>query len=155
MNRTAWLPRLLALSLAATPALASESASTPAASAKEFVVEVPVGIDSARSVFLVLSDVRLPRMAAVVLRARLIEDPADTAELPLGSVGLLAESKDADGVAEHDFVRIEVSKRLKRWRQEHRDVGTIRIRVVPYVGASPLPQLEWSVASARLSLSGS
>ena len=118
-------------------------------------MEVPVGINSARSVFLVLSDVRLPRMAAVVLRARLVENAEDTHELPLGSVGLLAESKDADGVAEHDVVRIEISKKLKRWRQEHPDIQTLRIRVVPYAGPNPLPQLDWSVSSARLSLAGS
>jgi hypothetical protein len=145
----------MSLGLAATSALAAEPAQNPPTSAKEFVVEVPAGIDSARSVFLVLTDVRLPRKAAVVLRARLVENAGDTAELPLGSVGLLAESKDADGVAEHGFVRIEVSKRLKRWRQEHRDVGTIRIRVVPYAGARSLPDFEWSAVSAQLSLAGS
>ena len=155
MNKSEWLPWVLGLGLAATPILAAEPAQSSASSAKEFVVEVPVGINSARSVFLVLSDVRLPRMAAVVLRARLVENAEDTQELPLGSVGLLAESKDADGVAEHDVVRIEISKKLKRWRQEHPDIETLRIRVVPYAGPNPLSQLDWSVASARLSLAGS
>jgi len=154
VNKSWWQPLLLALGLG-LPALASERAQGPAGSAKEFVVEVPVGIDSARSVFLVLSDVRLPRMAAVVLRVRLVENSADTSELPLGSVGLLAESKDAEGVAQHDTVRIEVSKKLKRWRQEHPDVNPVRIRVVPYAGAKPFTDLQWSAVSARLSLSGS
>ena len=154
MNRIGWLPLVMGLGWAMS-SLASEPAQGPAGSSKEFVVEVPVGIDHARSVFLVLSDVQLPKRAAVVLRARLVESAEATTEIPLGSVGLLAESKDAQGVAEHDVVRIEVSKKLKRWRQEHPEAGTVRIRVVPYAGASPLPQLEWSAASARLSVSGS
>ena len=140
------------LALVAMPAAASDAVD----SSKEFEVEIPVGVDSARSVFLELSDVRLPRMASVVLRARSLESVAGTVtELPLGSIGLLAESRNAQGVTHHDIVRIEVSKRLKRWRQDHPGTSTLRIRVVPFAGADPLPTLKWSAASARLSLSGS
>jgi len=140
------------LALVAMPVAGSDAAD----SSKEFEVEMPVGVDSARSVFLELSDVELPRMASVVLRARSLESVAGTVtELPLGSIGLLAESRNAEGVTRHDVVRIEVTKRLKRWRQDHPGIGTLRIRVVPFAGADPLPTLKWSAASARLSLSGS
>lgn len=140
------------LALVATPTIASE----PAESAKEFELELPVGIDSARVVFLELSDVALPRSASVVLRARSLESVGGTVtELPLGSIGLLAESRNAEGVIHRDVVRIEVTKRLERWRRHHPGVSTLRVRVVPFAGADPLPKLEWSVASARLSHSGS
>ena len=140
------------LALAAMPVIASDAVD----SSKEFEVEIPVGVDSARSVILELSDVGLPRMASVVLRARSLESVAGTVtELPLGSIGLLAESKNAEGVIHHDVVRIEVTKRLKRWRQDHPGISTLRIRVVPFAGADPIPHLKWSVASAQLSLSGS
>jgi hypothetical protein len=139
------------LALVAVPVIASDAVE----SSKEFDVEIPVGLDSARSVILELSDVQLPRMASVVLRARSLESVAGTVtELPLGSIGLLAESKNAEGVIRHAVVRIEVTKRLKRWRQDHPGVSTLRIRVVPFAGADPMPQLKWSAASARLSLSG-
>src|SRR6478736_1809888 len=132
------MPLVAGLMLVAMPIVASE----PVESSKEFEVEIPVGIDSARSVFLVLSDVQLPKMAAVVLRARLVESSkGGETEVPLGSLGLLADSKDAEGIAEHDVIRIEVSKKLKRWRAEHPDVKTLRVRVIPFAGANPLPTL--------------
>jgi hypothetical protein len=140
------------LALVGVPVVASDAMD----SSKEFEVEMPVGVDSARSVFLELSDVQLPRMASVVLRARSLESVAGiVTELPLGSIGLLAESKNAEGVTRHALVRIEVTKRLKRWRQDHPGISTLRIRVVPFAGADPLPHLQWSAASAQLSLSGS
>jgi hypothetical protein len=52
-------------------------------------------------------------------------------------------------------VRIEITKRLRLWREDHLDIGTLRIRVVPYAGVNPLPALKWSVGAARLSVSGS
>ena len=119
-----------------------------AGSSKEFVLELPQGIDTARSVVLVLSDVRLPRNAAVVLRARVADSAA--AEVALGSIGVMAESKDAQGTAVHAALRIDVTKTLKRWRQDHPGVSTMRIRVVPYAGKEPLVSLEWSAASAGL-----
>ena len=121
-----------------------------AGSSKEFVLELPQGIDAAHSVVLVLSDVQLPRNTAVVLRARLAES---TPEVPLGSIGLLAESKDAEGSARHAALRIDVTSTLKRWRRDHPGVGTVRIRVAPYAGSEPLAGLEWSAASANLTLS--
>lgn len=123
-----------------------------AGSSKEFVVELPPGIDTAHSVVLVLSDVRLPRNAAVVLRARLVESAA--AEVTLGSIGVLAESKDAAGTSVHAALRIDVTKTLKRWRQDHPGVSTMRILVVPYAGKEPLASLEWSAASAGLTSGG-
>jgi len=119
-----------------------------AGSSREFVLELPQGIDTARSVVLVLSDVRLPRNAAVVLRVR-VADSAD-AEVALGSIGVLAESKDAEGTAVHAALRIDVTKTLKRWRKDHPGVNAMRIRVVPYAGKEPLASLEWSAASADL-----
>jgi len=140
------------LALIALPVAASDAVE----SSKEFEVEMPVGVDLARSVILELSDVQLPRMASVVLRVRSLESVAGTVtELPLGSIGLLAESRSAEGVTHHPVVRIEITKRLKRWRQDHPGISTLRIRVVPFAGADPLPTLKWSAASARLSLSGS
>lgn len=140
------------LALAAMPVVAGDAIE----SAKDFEVEMPVGVDSARSVFLELSDVQLPGSASVVLRARSLESVAGTVtELPLGSIGLLAESRNAEGVTHHAVVRIEVTKRLKRWRQDHPGISVIRIRVVPFAGADPMPHLKWSAASAQLSLSGS
>lgn len=139
------------LALFALPVFASDAVE----SSKEFEVEIPVGVDSARSVILELSDVQIPRMASVVLRARSVESVAGTViELPLGSIGLLAESRNAEGVTHHAVVRIEVTKRLKRWRQDHPGVSTLRVRVVPFAGADPMPNLKWSAASAQLSLSG-
>ena len=123
-----------------------------AGSSREFVLELPQGIDTAHSVVLVLSDVRLPRNAAVVLRVRVAESGA--AEVPLGSIGLLAESKDAEGTAVHAALRIDVTKTLKRWRQDHPGVSAMRIRVVPYAGKEPLASLEWSAATASLTQSG-
>ena len=147
-----WLSLVAGVAMAAMPVMAGKAGE----SSKEFELEMPVGVDSARSVFLVLKDVQLPKMASVVLRARTVESVSGTeTELPLGSIGLLAESKDAKGIADHAEVRIEVTKRLKRWRQDHPGVGTVRIRVVPFAGADPLPALKWSAASARLALSGS
>ena len=72
------------------------------------------------------------------------------AEVALGSIGVLAESKDAAGTAVHAALRIDVTKALKRWRQDHPDVSAMRIRVVPYAGKEPLASLEWSAASAGL-----
>ncbi|HYJ41784.1 MAG TPA: hypothetical protein VEW08_13410 [Steroidobacteraceae bacterium] len=161
MNKFWWVSLSVALGLVAMSALGAEPVESSPGSTKEFVVAMPPDIGSARSVILVLSDVRLPRMAAVVLRARLVETKAVkggadiVALLPLGSVGLLAESANAQGVTHHSVVRIEVTKKLKRWRQDHPGVSSLNIRVIPFAGADPLPHLEWSAASARLSLSGS
>ena len=123
-----------------------------AGSSKEFVLDLPQGIDTASSVVLVLSDVRLPRNAAVVLRVRVAESGA--AEVALGSIGVLAESKDAEGTAVHAALRIDVTKTLKRWRKDHPGVNAMRIRVVPYAGKEPLASLEWSAASAGLKPGG-
>jgi hypothetical protein len=123
-------------------------AAAPQGSSKEFVLALPEGIGAARRVVVELSDVRLPRKAAVVFRARAID--ADGAEVPLGSVGLLAESSDAEGAALHAAIRIDVTKALKRWRLAHPDDGTARIRVVPYAGAEPLATLEWTAGAAAL-----
>ena len=119
-----------------------------AGSAKEFVLVIPEEIESARRLVLELREVRLPRKAAVVFRARAIDEGG--AEVPLGSVGLLAESSDAEGTALHAALRIEVTKALKRWRQSHPGVSDIRVRVVPYAGGAPLADLEWSVEAAHL-----
>ena len=127
-------------------------ASAMAGSSREFLLALPAGIDTARSVVLVLSEVRLPRNAAVVLRARVAD--RNTAEIPLGSIGLLAESKTAEGTTLHATLRIDVTKALKRWRQDHPGVGEIHVRVIPYAGAAPLPDLEWSIGSATLAISG-
>jgi hypothetical protein len=102
----------------------------------------------ATRVVLELSEVRLPRNAAVVFRARAIEDGG--AETPLGSLGLLAESNDAPGTRLHATLRIDVTKALQRWRQSHPGAREIRVRVAPYVGAEPLTNLQWSAASAGL-----
>jgi hypothetical protein len=136
VNRKWWLPLVLASAIAC------------AGSAKEFVLELPAGIETARRVVLELSEVRLPKNAAVVFRARAIEE--DGTEVPLGSVGLLAESNDAQGTALHGALRIDVTKALKRWRLAHPDVGATRIRVVPYAGREPLANLEWSTVEASL-----
>ena len=125
-----------------------------AGSSKEFVLELPQGIDTARSVVLVLSDVRLPRNAAVVLRASRVFAESAAAEVALGSIGVLAESKDAAGTAVHAALRIDVTKTLKRWRQDHPGVSAMRIRVVPYAGKEPLASLDWSAASAGLTSGG-
>jgi hypothetical protein len=108
-------------------------------------------------VVLVLSDVRLPRNAAVVLGAKVVESAvveSAAAEVALGSIGVLAESKDAEGTAVHAALRIDVTKTLKRWRQDHPGASTMRIRVVPYAGKEPLASLEWSAASAGLTSGG-
>jgi len=118
-------------------------------SSKEFVLELPEGLEAARRVALVLSNVRLPRKAAVVLRARVAESAAD---VPLGSIGVLAESKDAEGTKVHATLRIDVTKALKRWRQDHTGHSAIKIRVVPYAGKDPLAHLEWAIESAGLTL---
>jgi len=120
------------------------------ASSKEFVLELPEGLEAARSVALVLSNVRLPRKAAVVLRARVAESGG--AEVPLGSIGVLAESKDAEGTAVHAALRIDVTRALKRWRQDHPGHSAMKIRLVPYAGREPLANLEWAIESAGLTL---
>jgi hypothetical protein len=120
----------------------------PVGSAKEFELPLPQGIETARRVVLELTDVRLPRNAAAVFRARVIEE--DGAEVPLGSVGFLAESNEAQGTVLHPALRIDVTKALKRWRESHPEVLAMRIRVVPYAGKEPLPELEWSAESAEL-----
>ena len=121
----------------------------PQANSKEFVLALPPEFAAAHSVVLVLNNVRLPKSAAVVLRARLAEGEA---EIPLGSIGVLAESKDAQGTATHAALRIDITKTLLRWRQEHPYASAVRIRVVPYAGKEALPDLEWSAASASLTL---
>jgi len=146
VNRTG--RALLAAGISMSCALAGGS--------RDYRLALPDGIDTARSVALVLSEVRLPRKTAVVLRARMLETVADGthSEIPLGSIGLLAESKNAEGTALRAALRIDVTKALKRWRQDHPGVREIRIRVVPYAGATPLPDLEWSAGSAALVPSG-
>src|SRR6187549_57501 len=101
-NNARWV--LLAV-LTVTAAIAGSGSS------KEFVLELPQGIDAAHRVVLELSEVRLPRKAAVIFRARAIEE--GSAEVSLGSVGLLAESNDAEGMALHAALRIDVTKALK------------------------------------------
>ena len=144
VNKTWWLSRLFALAVASTVAAAQ-----PPASSQEFVVELPAGIAAARSVVLVLNDVRLPKSAAVVLRARLAES---TPEVPLGSLGVMAESKSAEGMKTHAALRLDITKPLLRWWQDHPDASNVRIRVVPYAGKDPLTSLDWSAASAALTL---
>jgi hypothetical protein len=143
VNKVGWA--LLVATLAATVAMAGS-----ADSSKEFVVVLPDEIEGARRVVLELSDVRLPKKAAVVFRARAIDE--DGSEVPLGSVGMLAQSNDAEGTLLHPTVRIDVTKALKRWQQHHLGVSAVRIRVVPYAGAEAMVNLEWSVESADLVL---
>ena len=85
-------------------------------------VEVPAASTRRAACSLVLSDVRLPRMVAVVLRAGWWKAPRTPTNCRWARSACIAESKDAEGVAEHDVVRIEVTKKLKRWRQEHPDI---------------------------------
>jgi hypothetical protein len=132
--------------MAANPLVGAEDGG----SSKEFALELPEGIEAARSVTLVLSNVRLPRNTAAVLRARIAESGA--ADVPLGSIGVLAESKAAEGTALHAALRIDVTKALKRWRQDHPGISAMKVRVVPYAGAEPLAHLEWSIESAGLTL---
>lgn len=122
-----------------------------AGGSREYLLALPAGIDTAHRVTLVLSEVRLPRNAAVVLRARTADSAAT--EISLGSIGLLAQSKTAEGTVLHAALRIDVTKALKRWRQNHPGVREINVRVVPYAGVTPLPDLEWSADSAALALS--
>lgn len=144
MNKTWRAALLFALAVASDVAAAH-----PHASSQEFVVELPAGMVTARSVVLVLNEVRLPKNAAVVLRARLAEGAA---ERPLGSIGVMAESKDAEGMKTYAALRIDITKPLLRWRQDHPYAITVRIRVVPYAGKDPLADLDWSAASAALTL---
>src|SRR5688572_17741832 len=116
--------------------LAINAAIAGSGSSKEYVLELPAGIDSARRVVLELSEVRLPSKAAVVFRARAIE--ADGAEVSLGSVGLLAESSDVEGMALHAALRIDVTRALKRWRLAHPEADKLRVRIVPFAGGAPL-----------------
>ena len=129
--------------------LAINAAIAGSGSSKEFVLELPEGIDAARRVVLELSEVRLPRKAAVIFRARAIEEGG--AEVSLGSVGLLAESSDAEGMALHTALRIDVSRAIKRWRLAHPEASTVRIRVVPFAGGTPL-DLEWSTTAAAVKI---
>jgi hypothetical protein len=131
-------------------ALAGIASAGPEGSSKEFVLELPPGIETAHRVVLELREVRLPRNKAAVFRARAIEEGG--AEVPLGSVGMLAESGDAEGTALHGALRIEVTSALKRWRHAHPDAGTLRIRVAPYAGKEPLADLEWSTETASLKI---
>jgi hypothetical protein len=117
---------------------------------KEFVLALPEGIEGARRVVLELSDARLPRNRGAVFRARAIDE--NGAEVPLGSVGMLADSNDAEGTVLHPALRIDVTSALKRWCQEHPGVSAMRIRVVPYAGKEPLANFEWSVGAANLKL---
>ena len=129
--------------------LTTSAAIAGSGSAKEFVLELPQGIDAARRVVLEMSEVRLPRKAAVIFRARAIEDGG--LEVPLGSLGLLAESSDADGIALHPALRIDITRALKRWRLAHPEASAARIRVVPYAGDVPL-NLEWSTTAAAVKI---
>jgi hypothetical protein len=130
-------------------ALTINAALAGSGSSQEFVLELPQGIDAARRVVIELSNLRLPRKAAVIFRARAIEESG--AEVALGSVGLLAESGNAEGTALHATLRIDVTRALKRWRLAHPEVGAVRIRVVPYAGEVPL-DLEWSTTAAAVNI---
>jgi len=146
VNKSWWVPLAVACAVIGSPLVRAENQG----SSKEFVLALPEGIEAARRVVLELTEVRLPRNRAAVFRARAIEEGG--AEVPLGSVGLLAESSDAEGIALHGTVRIDVTKALKRWRQNHPGVSATRIRVAPYAGKELLANLEWSVVSAGLTL---
>jgi hypothetical protein len=150
VNKSWWA--LLAVAVAMTSVMAGlpPVGAENEGSAKEFELALPEGIEGARRVVLELSEVRLPRKAAVVFRVRAVDEVGE--ELPLGSVGLMAESNHAEGTATHAVLRIDVTNTLKRWRQDHPAVGAMRIRVVPYAGTKPLEDLEWSTASAVLAL---
>jgi hypothetical protein len=131
------------MAMTASPLVAAE----PAESMKEFVLELPADIETARRVVLELSDVKLPKNAAVVFRARAVDE--NGAEVPLGSVGLLAQSNEAEGTAFHSTLRIDVTKALKRWRLAHPEVSAMRVRVAPFAGAEPLT-IVWSTTAASL-----
>lgn len=150
MNKSGWLSLAVTLAIARVVAGSVGVGAENQGSVKEFVVALPDGIESARRVVLELSEVRLPKKAAVVFRARGIEE--DGVEVPLGSVGLLAHSNEAEGTVLHAALRIDVTKAMKRWHQDHPGVVAMRIRVIPYAGAEPLANLEWSVESAALTL---
>ncbi len=146
MNKAWWLPLAVALAVAASsPAGAEDQGSV-----KEFELTLPEGIEGARRVVLEMSEVRLPRNKAAVFRARAIDE--DGAEVPLGSVGLLAESNEAEGTVLHPALRIDITKALKRWCQGHPGVSAMRMRVVPYAGKEPLADLEWSTEGADVKL---
>jgi hypothetical protein len=134
---------MLVAAIAMTCAMAG-----PVMNSKDFELPLPPGIEAARRVVIELSDVRLPRNAAVVFRARVIEE--DGAEVALGSVGFLAESNEAQGTVLHPAMRIDVTKALKRWCQAHPEMVAVRVRVAPFAGKEPLADLEWSAGSAEL-----
>ena len=154
MNKTWWAPLAIGFGMASAVACATSVDTAPPTNSREFVLTLPPEIDAGGSVLLVLKDVRLPKSAAVVLRARLVESSAETpgAEIPLGSIGVMAESKDAEGTATHAVLRIDITQPLLRWRQEHAGATTVRIRVAPFAGKEPIADLEWSAASAALTL---
>ena len=136
----------MALAMAGSPSVGAEDPG----SVKEFELTLPESIEGARRVVLELSEVRLPRNKAAVFRARAIDE--NGAEVPLGSVGLLAESNDAEGTVLHPALRIDITKALKRWCQGHPGVSAVRIRVAPYAGKEPLADLEWSASAADVKL---
>ncbi|HKU14246.1 MAG TPA: hypothetical protein VJQ52_07600 [Steroidobacteraceae bacterium] len=135
---------VLTILLAAVLGCGSLSAN-PSDVVKEFTLQLPADIVSAGSVRLVLKGVSVPRNTPVVLRARALEP-----EVALGSAGLVAESPAAAGPAVHSQVKIDITHALRRWQQKNRDATQLKVRIVPYAGLEPIPQLEWSVESAQL-----
>lgn len=150
MNKSWWLLPAAALVVTGVMAGSPPVGAADQGPVKEFVLALPEGIEGARRVVFELSDVRLPRNKAAVFRARAIDE--NGADVPLGSVGMLAESNDAEGTVLHPALRIDITKALKRWCQDHPGVSAMRIRVVPYAGKEPLATFEWSAGAADVKL---
>jgi hypothetical protein len=146
VNKAWWFALVTALVVTSVAAGSPPVGAENQGSVKEFELALPEGIEDARRVVLELSEVRLPRNRAVVFRARAIDE--NGAEAPLGSVGMLAESNEAEGTVLYPSLRIDITKALKRWCQGHPGVTALRIRVVPYAGKEVLATLEWSAGAA-------
>ena len=114
--------------------------------ARTFELELPSGWKTAKDLVLVLEGLEVPAGRGVVLR---LYPAGEVGAESLGSVSVLAKSRDAKGVQRLPKIEMNLGEEFHRWAAK-RSGHKISVSIKPYAGIREAPDLVWQVQEIRL-----
>jgi hypothetical protein len=113
---------------------------------RTFDLELPQDWTKAGTLVLAFESLEVPAAQGVVFRMFPAGDGAATS---LGSVAVLAKSREDKGTQRIDRIEMNLGKEFRRWAEEQHS-GRISISLRPYSGLREAPEFLWQVKRVRL-----
>jgi hypothetical protein len=113
---------------------------------RTFDLDLPQNWSKAGTLVLAFDSLEVPAAQGVVFRMFPARDGRGNS---LGSVSVLAKSREDKGTQRIDRIEMNLGREFRRWAEEQHS-GRISITLKPYSGLREAPDFVWQVKQVRL-----